>query len=201
MSPSAWPSCPACGSQNTSVLHESDPEAKRTDATLRCEDCSQVFKDTLSREDPEADVACVISEGAESRSTTISLPKEEKIHVEDELYAEGHRLRVTSIERDDGDRSKSATPDELGTLWCKVFDQVEVPVSVNQGRKTWAGEVNARPDEEFFVGDQLTLEDLEVELHSIKTETGVLRDGSARARDIVRLYGETAYRETEEDNW
>jgi len=183
------------------VLHESDPQATRTDATLECGACGQVFKDTITREDPQVEVACVISEGAESRSTRIRLPKGEKVHVGDELSGDDHRLQVTSIEQPNGDRIKSATPDDLATLWCKVYDEVEVPVSVNQGRKTWSDEVTARPDEEFFVGDMLELENLDVELHSIKTDTGVIRDGSARARSVVRLYGETGYRETEEDNW
>jgi uncharacterized Zn finger protein len=183
------------------VLHEASPEADRTDATLRCEHCEHVFKDVLEKEPSEAEVDLVVSEGSESNPTTLTVPADEKIRVDEELYGEGRRLLVTAVEREDGRRVSSATPDQLGTVWCKTFDRVTVPVAVNQGRKTWSDEVEANPEERFFVGDELRLKGVDVEIHSIKTETGIMHDGDARARDIKRLYGWTQYRETEEENW
>lgn len=201
MARTRWPSCPSCGEANVEILHEASPEAERTDATLRCESCEHVFKDVLEKEPSEAEVDVVISEGAESRTTRLTVPADERVRVDDELHGEGQRLLVTAVEREDGQRVSSAEPKDLGTVWCKVFDRVTVPVAVNQGRKTWSDEVEAHPEEDFFVGDELRLKGVDVEIHSIKTETGILHDGEAMARDIVRLYGWTQYRETEEENW
>ena len=201
MARTQWPSCPSCGEANVEVLHEASPDADRTDATLRCEACEHVFKDVLEKQPEETEVAVVVSEGAESRSTRLTVPADEAIEVDEELYGEGHRLLVTSLEREDGQRVSRADPDELGTVWCKTFDRVTVPVAVNQGRKTWSDEVAANPEERFFVGDELKLEGVDVEIHSIKTDSGIIHDGDALARDINRLYGWTEYRETEEENW
>jgi uncharacterized Zn finger protein len=201
MARTTWPSCPSCGEANIEVLHEASPDADRTDATLRCKTCDQVFKDVLEKQPTQAQVSAVISEGSQSRSTSLDVPAEDPIAVDDELYADGRRLLVTAVERDDGRRVDEAHPDDLGTVWCKTFDRVELPVAVNQGRKTWSDEIQAQPEARFFVGDEMKLEGVDVEIHSIKTDDGIIHDGEARARDIVRLYGWTEYRETEEENW
>jgi uncharacterized Zn finger protein len=201
MARTTWPSCPSCGEANVEVLHEASPDADRTDATLRCKHCEQVFKDVLEKQPAMREVGVVVSEGAESRSTQLEVPAEEPVAVDDELYAEGRRLLVTAVERSDGRRVEEAEPDELGTVWCKTFDRVEIPVAVNQGHKTWSDDVEAQPEERFFVGDEMRLKGVEVEIHSIKTDEGIIHDGEAQARDIVRLYGWTEYRETEEEDW
>lgn len=189
-----WPTCPDCGSEAASILHEANPDAESTDATLECEECGRVFKDVVHRPEP-VEVDCIISEGAESRPTQLELPPEERIRVDDEIFGEGHRLLITGLETDDGRRVRSATPEMLGTVWCKVFDTVNLDVSVNQGHRTWTGEVTATPEEEFLIGDELDLKWGTVELHAIKTNTGVLHEASAnargtpmQARNIKRLY-------------
>ncbi len=187
MSPTAWPSCPDCGSEAVTVLHEANPDASTTDATLECEDCERVFKDTVSKV-TETTVDAVVSDDDESWPATVDVPPEERIRIGDELHGDGHRLLVTGLELDDGRRVKSATPDLLGTVWCKVFDTVTVKVAVNQGHKTWKGELTVKPEEPFFVGDIITLARNDVEIHAIKTDAGIQHRGSAEARDIKRLY-------------
>lgn len=173
--------------EDLSVLHRSDPEASRTDATLECQECGHVFKDQLE-ELEDVTVRAVISEDEESESTTLEVPPETPIQVGDELFDHGHRLLVTGLElREDG-RVDEATPDELGTIWCKVFDTVTVPVSVNQGHKTWTGELEVSPEEPFYVGDRLTLKDREVEVHAMKAGQEIHHEGRRKARDIRRLY-------------
>jgi uncharacterized Zn finger protein len=187
MPPEAWPTCPACAAAHAEVLHRSNPEASTTDATLECQDCGHVFQDVL-HEPEDVTVKAVVSEGEESESTTLELPPDEPVEVGDEVYGEGHRLFVTALDLDGGDRVDSADPEDLGTVWCKVFDTVTVPISVNQGHKTWTGELNVKPEDVFYVGDRLTLKEHEVEVHAIKTDEDVWHDGSYEARDIVRLY-------------
>lgn len=188
----AWPACPDCGSKTATVLHEANPDASSSHATLRCDGCDRVFKDVIR--DPErTEVDCVISEGAESRPASIALDPGERIYVDDEVFGDGHRLLVTGLETQDGRRVGSATPEMLGTVWCKVFDTVTLDVSVNQGHKTWTGEVEVAPEEELLVGDELELRWGTVEIHALKTEAGVHHEadphgGSAQARDIKRVY-------------
>lgn len=187
MSPTAWPTCPDCGSESVTGLHQANPEAETTDATLECEDCGRVFKDKITQQE-DLEVDCVISDDDESWPGTIEIPPEERVRVGDEVYGEGHRLLVTGLELDDGRRVKTAPPEALGTIWCKVFDTVTVKIAVNQGHKTWKGELEVKPEEPFFVGDQITIKDHDVEVHAIKTDTGIQHRGSAEARDIKRLY-------------
>lgn len=187
MPPATWPTCPACMAEHVEVLHRADPDASTSDATLECQDCGHVFKDVV--QDPEdVTVDAVVSEDDTSEATTIEVPKREAIEVGEELHGEGHRLLVTGLERADGDRVETATPDELGTVWCKVFDTVTVPLSINQGHKTWTGELTVQPEDTFYVGDRLTVKDREVEVHAIKTEETIRHEGSYDARDVTRLY-------------
>jgi uncharacterized Zn finger protein len=46
----------------------------------------------------------------------------------------------------------------------------------------------AVPDEEFGIGDILTVGKRNVVIHTIKIEDKTLKTGAARARDIVRIY-------------
>lgn len=187
MPTASWPACPDCGSESVEVLHEANPDAKASHATLQCQACERVFRDVL--ETPEdLEVRCVISDDAESWPTTVLLPEGERIRVDDEVYAEGHRLLVTAVEHEDGHRVRSAVPEDLGTIWCKVFDTVTVKVAVNQGHRTWTGDLEVSPEEEFLIGDEITLKWGDARIHAIKTETGVRHDGSAPARTIKRLY-------------
>lgn len=187
MSPTAWPACPDCGSESVTVLHEANPEAERTDATLECEDCGRVFKDVIERVS-DVEVDCVVSDDDESWPGTLEVAPDERLRIGDELYGEGHRLRITGLELEDGRRVKTTKPEMLGTVWCTVFDTVTIKVAVNQGHKTWKGEVTVKPEEEFLVGDLLDLKGYQVKLHAIKTQEGILHRGGAQARDVKRLY-------------
>lgn len=173
--------------EDLSVLHRSDPDATRTDATLECQECGHVFKDELV-ELEDVSVDAVLSEDDESEAATLEVPPNEAIAVGDELFDHGHRLLVTGLELEEEGRVDEATPDELGTVWCKVFDTVTVPVSVNQGHKTWTGELEVAPEEPFFVGDRLMLKDREVEVHAMKAGQEIHHEGRRKARDIRRLY-------------
>jgi uncharacterized Zn finger protein len=138
-----------------------------------------------------------VSEGEASRTTRIEVPSTDKLRVGDEVFGEEHRLLVTAIERHDGRRVRSAPAPDVKTLWCKVFDTVDVRIAINRGERTIPFEMKVPPEEEFFVGDQLMVRGLPVVIHSIKTTEGTRVRGSAVARDIVRVYAKDPVKEGE----
>ncbi len=187
MPSSAWPRCPNCGAEDVTVLHEATPHAATTDATLLCQACEHVFKDTLHKKH-EITVDAVISDDDESQPSTLTVPLHEPLHVGDEVYGDDHRLLVTGLEDEDGRRVESVDPSDAGTVWCKVFDTVTVDIAVNQGHKTWTGEITVKPEDTFYVGDRLMIRDREVAVHAIKTNEDIHHEGQKNARDVVRLY-------------
>ena len=188
MSTGTWPDCPDCGSDATDVLREARPDARASDATLQCEDCGRVFKAVLAVA-PEIDVSSIISDGPDSRRTSLRLATDARVRVGDEIFGEDHRLLLTAIEHKDGRRVRTAPADEVATLWLKVFDEVTVRIAVNRGNRTVPSELTVAPETEFLVGDELRVLGYPVEIHAIKTAAGIRYRGSAEARDIVRLYG------------
>ena len=76
----------------------------------------------------------------------------------------------------------------ISTIWAKKFDKVIVKISINKHTKTIPTQIDAMPDEEFFVGDLMTVGKEQVVIHSIKAKEGAVRRGSVPARDIVRIY-------------
>lgn len=185
-----WPACPECFSEDVEILHEQNPEAASTHATLECQDCGRVFKDIIE-EPKDLEVRCVISDGAESEAVQITLPTGERIRVDDEVYGADQRLLVTAIEVGDDRRVQTAPVEDIKTLWCKNFDTVTLDVSVNKGHITHADEITVVPEETFYLGDQLTIHNQPVRVKAIKTKDNILRHrGSAEARDIVRIFTE-----------
>jgi uncharacterized Zn finger protein len=63
-----------------------------------------------------------------------------------------------------------------------------VKISINKHTKTIPTQIDAMPDEEFFVGDLMTVGKEQVVIHSIKSKESTVRRGGVPARDIVRIY-------------
>lgn len=191
-----WPACPDCSSEDTTILHESDPSAVASHATLQCEACERVFRAVIETPKP-VQVPAILSEGAESRSVEVEVPGGGRVRVGDELFGEGHRLLVTALEDADGRRVRSAPPTAVKTLWCKVFDTLTIKLAVNRGHRTIPGELTVTPEEEFFVGDEIVFRGIPIVIHAIKTSEGIRHRGGSPARDVVRLYGRPAQDESE----
>jgi uncharacterized Zn finger protein len=67
-----------------------------------------------------------------------------------------------------------------------------VKISINDVHKTIPAEIVVLPEEEFFIGDLMTVGRYNVVITQIKTPDGMARRGSVLARDIVRLYARKA---------
>ncbi|MFP4545304.1 MAG: HVO_0476 family zinc finger protein [Methanomassiliicoccales archaeon] len=180
--------CPSCGERTLHEVLKGRLGRKQTtmEATVQCQECGHTHS-TVLREEPPKQVPVVISDQGRSRKTQVEMEPEEVLAVDDELFVGDEHVMVTSIESGDG-RVEEAPVEEIDTLWTKRYDRIKVKVSVNKGHKTVPSEVSAMPDEEFFVGDILSLGKEQAVIHQLKTRRGKVREGSARARNIVRIY-------------
>lgn len=164
------------------------------ETTVKCKQCGHVHHAVLTVQKP-VEIPVIVSWLRESIRSTIALGPDEVLSLEDEVMCGEDPVLITSIESK-GARVKRAKAGDIQTVWAKKFDKVRVPFSINHHGKSFSEHVLAVPDEEFFIGDMLTVGKHEVVIHSIKIEDKSLRDGGARARDIVRVYANIVRRST-----
>ena len=182
--------CPMCKCE---TLHEvlsgklSTKANAVMDSTVRCRECEHVHHIVIKVEKP-VEVPVIISWVEKSYRQKIVLGPEEVISVDDEIMCGEELVLVTSIESK-GARKRRAKAKDIDTIWAKKYSKVRVPFSVSHAGKSFSEHVLAVPDEEFFVGDIVTVGNHEVVIHTIKTEGRVMRTGGAQAREIVRVYG------------
>ena len=181
--------CEECGEVPHRVLsgHVTGKDALVFQGTVKCSSCGRVSSVTY-REDRPVAVALVLSDREASERAAIDLGPEELVRVGDRLDHEGHRIEVTSIEVGEK-RVLSAAAKAIRTLWAKRMDRVVVKFSVNKGNRTVSHEFEAAPDEEFEIGDIVDLGRERAVIHKMHVGTTTMRRGTARAEDIVRIYG------------
>lgn len=184
--------CPSCGDK---TLHEVlkgriSKGGDVLETTVRCQECQQVHA-AIVREPKSVKVPIILSDMGATSKMEFEFGEDELLAVGDELFVGDANVIVTAIEK--GERRVDQAPaKEVRTLWAKKYDKVRVRISVNKTSKTLAAELTALPDEEFFVGDILTIGRDEVVIHSIKTKEAMVRHGGVAARDIVRIYSKSA---------
>ena len=180
--------CPSCGEN---AVHEvlRGKMGKKQDtleATVKCQECGHTYT-TVVREPESLKIPIIVSDRSESHREEIELMEDEILSVGDEIFLGESQLLVTAIESK-GKRVENCEPDNIDTIWAKKCDHVIVKISINKHTQTIPAELEALPDEEFYVGDLMTIGTEKVAIHSIKTASGMVRRGSAEARDIVRIY-------------
>jgi uncharacterized Zn finger protein len=182
--------CPICKDE---TLHQvlagkiAGKNAKVLDSTVKCRSCGHVHHVVLKSEKPIA-VPVVVSWLKESKRESIILGPDEVLSVDDEAMCGDLPVLVTSIESRAGARVESCKARDISTIWAKRFDKVKIAFSINHHGKTYPEQMIASPDEEFFVGDMLTVGKRDVVIHAIKTEGRSMRKGGVVARDVVRIY-------------
>ena len=162
------------------------------DSTVKCRQCGHVHHLTLKVEKP-IEVPVIVSWLKDSKRTSIVLGPDEVVCVDDEIMCGDLPVMITSIEKG-GARVRRAKARGIVTIWAKRFDRIHVHFSINNAGKTFAEIVEAVPDEEFFIGDILTVGRRDVVIHSIKLKNHSIKMGSALARDIVRVYASVVRR-------
>ncbi len=162
------------------------------EATVKCLECGKVST-TVVREAKGIKVPIIVSEMGSSHRHELELGEDEELAVDDELLVEDLPVIVSSIEVGER-RVRRAAVKHISTIWAKRFDKVRVRVAINKVHKTISVDLEATPDEEFFVDDLMTIGREEVVIHYIKTKDGMVRRGSVPAREIVRIYAKAARR-------
>ncbi len=173
------------------TLHEvvhGKVSGKRLELQLRCKECGT--KSFQVRDEVETSrVKVVISEGGQSRRTSLDIESDEVLMVGDEMLVDGLPVQIRGIEVGTDKRVDSAQVTKIGTLWTVRFDKVVVKFSINMGQRTKSASQIAAPDEEYTVGEMVEVAGIEAVIHRIKTWDRVMQRGSAEARDIRRIYG------------
>jgi uncharacterized Zn finger protein len=182
--------CPICKQETLHEVLSAKLGGKTTavmDSTVKCRECDHVHHVVIKVEKP-VEIPVVISWLEKSSRTRISLGPDELIAVDDEIMCGEEPVLITAIESN-GSRPRKAKARDVDTLWGKRFSKVRVPFSISHAGKSYSDHVLAVPDEEFYVGDIITVGKHEVVIHTIKTKGRVFRTGGVEAREIVRAYG------------
>lgn len=132
-------------------------------------------------------VRTIISRGDVSERISMEISSDWLITVGDEFMHKDERLLVTGIEVG-GKRVNSSVAGEIQTLWTKNYDTIDLDVSVNFRGRTKALKITVAPEDEFEVGADMEIDSRPVFIHSIKTENKRMREGTATANEIVRIY-------------
>lgn len=179
--------CSKCG---TETLHRTlkgrFAGKKRLDMVLKCSECGNVREERFELAS-QVEFRLIISRGNESERTQMEMRSDWVVSMGDEFMHEDEKLLVTGIEAG-GKRVRSAKAHAVETLWTKNYDTIQVHVSVNRRGHTRALVIDTEPEEEFEVGSDIEIDGKSVLVHSIKTDERKMRQGTAQARDIVRIY-------------
>lgn len=180
--------CPSCGEHAVHEVLKGKMSKKQDvmEATVKCQECGHTYS-TVVREPETIRVPIIVSERGTSKKEEIELEAGELLSVNDELYLGDTHLLVTGIECGERRVEKCDTK-EVSTIWAKKFDKVIVKISINKHTRTIPTQMEAMPDEEFYIGDMMTVGKEKVVIHNIKSKEGTVRRGGVPARDIVRIY-------------
>ena len=187
--------CPTCDDETLHDVLKGRMGKNSLTATLKCQDCGRTFSTTIQL--PKTyKVDVVISNGPVSERTVTTLEDDDIIGVGDEFFHEdGRRLRVCAIELPGDRRVKKSSVDKIKILWTQQFDNLSIKVTINNDRVSYSRRIDALPDDEFEIGNRLSLEDMDCYIHAIKTREKLIQHGSAEARDIIRIYGKFAQKQ------
>lgn len=183
--------CPDCGEETLHTVLWGTMGTGRTrvtiQGTVRCDECRRVHH-AIVREAAPVDVPAIVSRGAASTRSSVSLGGEEFVAIGDELLVNGERTVVTGIEVANGHRVRKAGAREVATLWLTWFEELDVPIGVNLKHKTSSHILRIAPDDPIGVGDEVVLGRLRVVITALKTPRGAVHSGSRPAREVQRVY-------------
>jgi uncharacterized Zn finger protein len=180
--------CLSCGEHAVHEVLKGRMSKKQDimEATVKCQECGHIYS-MVVREPEVLKVPIIVSELGNSKKEEIELESGELLSLQDELYLGERHLLVTGLECG-GRRVEKCDTKDVTTIWAKRFDKVIVKISINKHTRTIPTQMEAMPDEEFYVGDMMTVGKEKVVIHNIKSREGTVRRGGVPARDIVRIY-------------
>lgn len=181
--------CPICQSVTAHIVLGGRIEGKKRlvmRSSVKCTVCGHVHPIEVVEESP-IEVPIIISWMEESDRSVLSLLPSEEIQVGEEIYLEGERIVITSIESGDH-RLSSAKASEISTIWAKKFNKVKIKISLDLRGRVLSKKLLAVPEEEFIIGDIFEIDGRDAVITSIRTANRTIRKGAVAAGDIIRIY-------------
>jgi uncharacterized Zn finger protein len=182
--------CPSCGSvQEHEVLR-----AAASGWTVACAVCGTVRTLPAPKQERFLGVPVIVSEGAASRNAQVQVPLDGKVSIDDEFDLEGHRVRVTAVEVEDGRRPRSAKGRDVRTLYAVMFDTVTLHYTVNQGEVTRSFQEAVVPETEVHVGSVREVQGIRLAVKTLKSDQNrTLHRGFLLARNVRRVFADVAH--------
>ena len=180
--------CLHCGEEEQQVLR-----AAESGWTLKCTGCGHVRTAPAPPRQRTTTVPAVLADGAASRTVPLELPLDGPVGVNDEFSVEGHRIRITALERVDGARATTAAGRDLRSISAKVYDTLSLRVSLNEGERTRSFRLEVEPERRIEVGEELEIEGLRLRVVSILSDDfRTMRKGSLEAPRVRRVLCQNA---------
>ncbi len=176
-----------CDSCQSTTEHEV-VKHRGSEYLLRCTRCGQVRHEVRQKQKTKP-LWLVISRYEQSQRVRIELPADEQVSVGEVIDAGGEKVRITAIDTPAG-RVAASEAEHIHTLWgVSLTIPLRVKYSVHISGRTVSGIIETTRSRVFRVGERVVTPRHAFIIHRIKTRTGILRRGSARASEVVRLYG------------
>jgi len=178
--------CPNCNRETEHIIVSMKSKGKGVEYLLKCTSCGYTYE-KFFEEEKMKELKVIWSWRDKSEVKRVYKLEEDILTVGDEISVDNINSQITAIDSK-GKRVKKAKVKDIDALWAKRFDKVVVKISVNRGSKTSSYEIIAHPNEEFYIGDIIEVENRHAVIHKIKTRERFIMRGGTMARDIVRIY-------------
>lgn len=180
--------CERCGESQHRVIKGKFNVKNRTfEGVVKCMDCGRTYH-TVLRGAKSKKIKVILSRMDKSERKEIDLNEDEVLQINEEIFIDEYRGMITSIESH-GKRLGKAKVKDIDTIWAKMFDKVQVKISISKGGRTYSRKILAVPEEEFYIGEVINIGRERIVMHRIKSKTRIVREGMVLAKDIVRIYG------------
>jgi uncharacterized Zn finger protein len=181
--------CPDC----EEVWEHTVLRAAEAGWTVKCLRCKRVRQMPAPKQERFVPVPVIISEGGNSRTAQLQVPLDGFVSPDDEFDLEGHRVRITAVEIDAGQRPKKAKGRDVRTLYAVMFDTVTLHYTVNMGELTKSFQEDVVPEEEIHVGSVREVMGERLAIKTLKSDQNrTLHRGYLFARNVSRVFADVA---------
>jgi uncharacterized Zn finger protein len=161
--------------------------------TVKCLRCKRVRTMPAPKQERFVPVPVIISEGGNSRTERLQVPLDGWVANDDEFDLDGHRVRVTAVEIDAGQRPKKAKGRDVRTVYAVMFDTVTLHYTVNMGELTKSFQEDVVPEEEIHVGSIREVKGERLAIKTLKSDQNrTLHRGYLYARNVSRVFADVA---------
>ncbi|WP_017980968.1 HVO_0476 family zinc finger protein [Methanocaldococcus villosus] len=176
--------CENCGHEEMIVVKKKEFD-RAYYYLLKCPKCGYVKE--ISDKIKLSQAKLIISRYDISVAKVINIPEDQIYKVGDVIEHEGEEIEITKIETPD--EKRSALGKEIKVIWGKSLSiPKKLGITINDGNRTYSIYIFVPKDFEFEMGKVYKINEGFFRLKKIKKEKGFSK--KAKAKDIVRLYGE-----------